>query len=183
MKKSFLFLANGFEEVEALAVVDVLRRGNVEVNTVSITGEREIVGSHGIPVKVDCLLDDICGCDAEYLICPGGMPGSRNLGDCSKLLNWLQMHFDKGGKIAAICAAPALVLSHLKFDRQYDMTCYPGFESYLPNANMKSEGVVVDGNLVTGRGPAYAFKFALTILEGSSSPQVAEKVATSMLLR
>ena len=181
MKKSFLFLANGFEEVEALAVVDVLRRGNVEINTVSITRNREVVGAHGIPVKADCLLDDICGEDADYLICPGGMPGSKNLGDCSKLLNWLQAHVDKGGKIAAICAAPALVLSHLKFSRQYNMTCYPGFESYLPGANIKSDGVVVDGNLITGRGPAYAFKFALAILEGTSS-QVAKEVATGMLL-
>lgn len=182
MKKSFLFLADGFEEVEALATVDVLRRGTIEVKTVSISNRKEVTGAHGIPVVADFLLGEVKGEDAEFLICPGGMPGAKNLGDCVALVQWIQNHFDRGGYVAAICAAPALVLSKIKMDRKYQMTCYPGFEEYLPEAHMQPHGVVVDGNLITGRGPAYAFKFGLAILEQLTSKEVAEDVAAGMLL-
>lgn len=182
MKKSFLFLADGFEEVEALGTVDVLRRGTVEVKTVSISGKREVTGAHGVPVVADLLIDEVKEEDAEFLICPGGMPGSKNLGDCPALVQLIQKHMDKGGYVAAICAAPAMVLSKIKMDRKRQMTCYPGFEEYLPEADMQPHGIVVDGNLVTGRGPAYAFKFGLAILEQLTSKKVAGDVAAGMLL-
>ena len=157
MRKSFLFLADGFEEVEALGVVDVLRRGTIEVKTVSISDKKEVTGAHGVPVMAD-------------------------LGDCTALVQMIQKHFDKGGYVAAICAAPALVLSKIKMNKRYTMTCYPGFEEYLPGAEMQPHGVVVDGNVITGRGPAYAFKFGLAILEQLTSKKVAEEVAAGMLL-
>ena len=182
MKKSFLFLADGFEEVEALGTVDVLRRGTIEVKTVSISDKKEVTGAHGVPVVADFLLSDVKEEDAEFLICPGGMPGAKNLGDSTALVQWIQKHFDKGGYVAAICAAPALVLSKIKMDGERQMTCYPGFEEYLPDAHMQPQGVVVDGNLITGRGPAYAFKFGLAILEQLTSKKVAEVVAAGMLL-
>jgi len=182
MKKSFLFLADGFEEVEALGTLDVLRRGTIEVKTVSISDKREVTGTHGVPVVADLLLSEVKGEDAEFLICPGGMPGAKNLGDCAILVQWIQNHFDRGGFVAAICAAPALVLSKIKMDRKRQMTCYPGFEEYLQGANMQPLGVVVDGNLITGRGPAYAFKFGLAILEQLTSKKVAGDVAAGMLL-
>lgn len=182
MNKSFLFLADGFEEVEALAVVDVLRRGTIDVKTVSISDQREVTGAHGIPVKADLLLKDVEGEEAAFLICPGGMPGAKHLGDCPALIQWIQKHFDKGGYVAAICAAPAMVLSKVKMNKRYQMTCYPGFEEFLPEADMQPHGVVMDGKLITGRGPAYAFKFGLTILEQLTSKKVAEEVAAGMLL-
>ena len=183
MKKSFLFLAEGFEEVEALSVVDVLRRGNVDVETVSISGEREVAGAHGIPVKADRLLSEVKGTEAvEFLICPGGMPGSKHLAECQELVDWLQRHFDKGGNVAAICAAPALVLSRLKMAGGRKMTCYPGFEGYLPDADTRPEGVVEDGNLITGKGPAFAMRFGLAILKRCVSEKAAEEVAAGMLL-
>ena len=110
------------------------------------------------------------------------MPGAKNLGDCTALVQMIQKHFDKGGYVAAICAAPALVLSKIKMNKRYTMTCYPGFEEYLPGAEMQPHGVVVDGNVITGRGPAYAFKFGLAILEQLTSKKVAEEVAAGMLL-
>ena len=182
MKKSFLFLADGFEEVEALGTVDVLRRGTIEVKTVSISDKKEVTGAHGISVVADLLLNDVKEEEAEFLICPGGMPGAKNLGDCSALVQLIQKHYDKGGYVAAICAAPALVLSKIKMNKRHTMTCYPGFEEYLPGAEMQPHGVVVDGNVITGRGPAYAFKFGLAILEQITSKKVAEEVAAGMLL-
>ncbi len=181
MRKSFLFLADGFEEVEALGVVDVLRRGTIEVKTVSISDKKEVTGAHGVPVVADLLLSEVEE-DAEFLICPGGMPGAKNLGDCTALVQLLQKHVDKGGYVAAICAAPALVLSKIKMNTKHKMTCYPGFETYLPEADMQPHGVVVDGNVITGKGPAYAFKFGLAILEQLTSKKVADDVAAGMLL-
>lgn len=182
MKKSFLFLAEGFEEVEALSVVDVLRRGNQEIETVSVSDRREVVGAHGIPVKADCLLKDVEGSEADFLIFPGGLPGAQNLADCRELIEWLRRHFEQGGNVAAICAAPALVLSQLKTGRKYGMTCYPGFESHLPDADMREDGVVEDGNLITGKGPAFAVAFGLAILAKCASRSVADEVAAGMLL-
>lgn len=182
MKKSYLFLADGFEEVEALGTLDVLRRGTIEVKTVSISGKKEVTGAHGVPVVADLFIDDVKEEEAEFLICPGGMPGAKNLGECPALIRLIQEHVDKGGYVAAICAAPALVMSKIKLNRKYQMTCYPGFEEYLPDAHMQPHGVVIDGNMITGRGPAYSFKFGLAILEQLTSKKVAEEVAAGMLL-
>ena len=102
MKKSFLFLADGFEEVEALGTVDVLRRGTIEVKTVSISDKKEVTGAHGISVVADLLLNDVKEEEAEFLICPGGMPGAKNLGDCSALVQLIQEYYDKGGSILLI---------------------------------------------------------------------------------
>lgn len=182
MRKSFLFLADGFEEVEALGVVDVLRRGTIEVKTVSISDKKEVTGAHGVPVMADLLLSDVKEEEAEFLICPGGMPGAKNLGDCTALVQMIQKHFDKGGYVAAICAAPALVLSQLKAGRKLRMTCYPGFEKYLSEAEVLTDGVVTDGKVITGKGPGFAIPFGLTVLEQMRSAEVAKEVAAGMLL-
>ena len=182
MRKSFLFLADGFEEVEALGVVDVLRRGTIEVKTVSISDKKEVTGAHGVPVVADLLLSDVKEEEAEFLICPGGMPGAKNLGDCTALVQMIQKHFDKGGYVAAICAAPALVLSQLKAGRKLRMTCYPGFEKYLSEAEVLTDGVVTDGKVITGKGPGFAIPFGLTVLEQMRSAEVAKEVAAGMLL-
>lgn len=182
MKKTYLFLAEGFEEMEAIAVVDVLRRGGVEVLTVSIYDDYEIVGAHDISVMTDILLEDV-GEHGECLIFPGGMPGAENLGNCKPLIEILQRYFDEGKHIAAICAAPALVLSKLKADRKLRLTCYPGFEKYVPEEmEVATDGVVVDGKVITGKGPGFAVQFGLTVLEQLTSPEVAREVAAGMLL-
>lgn len=183
MKKSYLFLAEGFEETEALAVVDVLRRGGVEVETVSISGQYEATGAHEVPVGTDLLLEEVEAEEAECLIFPGGMPGAQNLGNCSRLIDLLQQHYDKGRLVAAICAAPALVLGQLNAGRTLRLTCYPGFEKYLPAGfDVVPEGIVVDGNVVTGKGPGFAIQFGLKVLEQLRSAEIAREVAQGMLL-
>lgn len=181
MGRSYLFLAEGFEELEALAVIDVLRRGDVEVFTVAVARDHEVTGAHGVIVSADLLLADVPEV-AECLIFPGGMPGAQNLGNCKELMEMLQKHYDKGGYVAAICAAPALVLSKLKTKKRLKLTTYPGFEKYLPEAEIVGEGVVVDGRVITGKGPGFAVKFGLTVLEQLRSADKAKEVAAGMLL-
>lgn len=181
MKKTFLFLANGFEEIEALATVDVLRRGGIELVSVSIHPQREVTGAHGVSVLADMVLADIKEEDAECLIFPGGMPGAKNLGEEARLIAWMQKHYDQGKWLAAICAAPALVFSQLKASKKYKMTCYPGFESYLENALVQTDGVVVDEKIITAKGPAFAVDFGLTVLEHLTSGELAAEVAAGML--
>ena len=182
MKKTFLFLAEGFEELEAIAVADVFLRGGVKLQTVSLAGGLQVKGAHGIEVTADMMFHQLEEEEAECLIFPGGMPGAQNIAAHKEVIALLQRHYDKGRIVAAICAAPALVLSKIKMNKRYTMTCYPGFEEYLPGAEMQPHGVVVDGNVITGRGPAYAFKFGLAILEQLTSKKVAEEVAAGMLL-
>ena len=182
MKESFIFLADGFEEIEALTVIDVLRRAEMPVKTVSISSSEYVTGAHGVTVKADTIFDKQLLCDPEWLILPGGMPGATNLYEHEQLREILVRHNDEKKKIAAICAAPAVVLGQLGILKGKRATCYPGFEEYLPGAEMQPHGVVVDGNVITGRGPAYAFKFGLAILEQLTSKKVAEEVAAGMLL-
>lgn len=182
MKKSFLFLAEGFEETEAIATADVLRRGGVEVQTVSVMEEQNVKGAHGVTVKADCMLRQMLEEKAEFLIFPGGMPGAQNLAESGPLMDYLSKHFNQDGKIAAICAAPALVLGKLPLEKNIRMTCYPGFEKYLPGINVLTEGVVTDGNIITGRGPAYSFLFGLAILKHLYGQEKAGEVAAGMLL-
>ena len=113
---------------------------------------------------------------------PRGMPGAQHLSECEKLMTILQHHYDQERTVAAICAAPALVLSHLKTNRKLRVTCYPGFEKYLPDFEVVADGVVVDGKMITGKGPGFAILFGLAILEQLRSAQVAGEVAAGMLL-
>ncbi len=182
MSKTYLFLAEGFEDIEALAVVDVLRRGGVEVRTVSVMEGLEVRSAHGVTVWADVMLGEVKGEEAECLVFPGGMPGAANLAACAPLMEWMQRHYEAGGMVAAICAAPALVLGRLKAGRRLRMTCYPGFEEHLPEAEVTAEGVVVDGNVITGKGPGFAIPFGLEVLERLRSAEMAREVAAGMLL-
>lgn len=182
MKKTYIFLADGFEEIEAIAVADVLRRGNVDTDIVSISTRREVKGAHGVTVVADILLPQLVENDAECLIFPGGMPGAKNLSECADLIGLLQRHFDKGKYVAAICAAPGLVLSKLNAGRKLQLTTYPGFESSLSHHRVLPDGVVVDGKVITAKGPAFAVKFGLTVLKHIVSEEVSEEVAAGMLL-
>ncbi len=182
MKTSFLFLAEGFEEIEALATIDVLRRAGIPVKTVSITESLQVKGAHGITVSADVLYDNTLFDHPEWLILPGGMPGAEYLYDFAPLNGLLERHAKSGGRIAAICAAPAVVLGQLGLLKGVKATCYPGFEDKLSDAVYTPEPVVEDGNFITSSGPGNAVKFALHIVASTLGEQEAIKVANGMLI-
>lgn len=181
MKRSFLFLAEGFEEIEALTVVDVMRRAGMDLKTVSITDDYKVLGAHGIPVLADMLMSEADLSDAEWLITPGGMPGSTHLSNCETLNRALKTHYSKGGKVAAICAAPAVVLYPLGILDGKEATCYPGFEKECCKAIMRDTPVVALDNIITANGPATALRFALAIVANSMGDGVAQEVGSGML--
>ena len=181
MKKAFLFLAPGFEEIEALATVDILRRGGVDVKMISITDSCTVKGAHGIEVVADALYGDAEYSDAAALILPGGMPGATNLNDFDPLREQLLEQYRAGRIVAAICAAP-LVLGGLGLLKGRRATCYPGFEERLIGAEATGEATETDGPVITGRGPGLASNCGLAILSAIKSEAVADEVAGGMLL-
>lgn len=183
MNRNYLFLAQGFEEIEALTVVDVLRRAGMDIKTVSVSSSGHVSGAHGIEVTADLLFDDSDYTDAEFLILPGGMPGSTNLYECEKLQQLLTSHASRGGKIAAICAAPAVVLAPLGLLKDKEATCYPGFDKdcRAAGAIMRDAPVIALDKLITGNGPSAALRFALAIVANSMGESQAQQVGSAML--
>lgn len=179
MIKVLELLAEGFEEIEALMPVDVLRRGGVDVSTVSITSERAVKGAHGVTVEADMTFDEADFDGADMVLLPGGMPGAANLDVHSGVRNVLIDYANKGKRIGAICAAP-MVLGRLGLLKGRNATCYPGFEKYLEGATTNSELFVIDGNIITGKGPAAAFDYSLAILSLLCGDQTAEQVGDGM---
>lgn len=170
----YVFLATGFEDIEAIAPVDIMRRAGLKVQTVSITGEKIVQSAHGVGITADLLLPEVDFPKAEMLVLPGGLPGSTNLDACQPLTQAIKQHFEEGGAIAAICAAP-LVFGHLGLLEGRRATCYPGVERELKGATYTAAIVEQDGNIITGKGPAAAFEFGYTIVdfflgEGASMP-------------
>lgn len=184
MKKTYLFLADGFEEIEALATVDLLRRAGVKVAMVSINKTVAVKGAHDIEVAADMVMGQEDMSDAEMLVLPGGMPGATNLAADAQVCELLTSQHEHGGKIAAICAAPAVVLAPLGILDGYDATCYPGFEEGLNagGAYVKHQRVVVDRNIITANGPSSAIPFALSIIEAIKGQDAADNVAAGILL-
>lgn len=179
---SYLFLAPGFEEIEALATVDVLRRAGMELSTVAVTdGSLSVTGAHGVSVQADILADDADFADAEWLICPGGMPGATNLAESKTVTTALTAHFNRGGKIAAICASPAIVLEPLGILNGRAATCYPGMEGLIKSTTTQETPVVVHPTLITGNGPASTLRFALAIVRNTLGDAIAQEVGTAML--
>ena len=164
METIYVFFAEGFEEVEALTPVDVLRRGELNVKTVSVNGEKQVTGAHGVSVICDTLFENESFSDAAMLVLPGGMPGALNLSEHEGLRK-LILTFDAEKKpLAAICAAP-MVYGKLGLLKGRKATCYPGFEKYLDGAEYTAKLVEQDGHFITGKGPGAAMCFAFTILE------------------
>jgi len=164
MKTIFVFLAEGFEEIEALTPVDVLRRAGLSVQTVSVMDEQVVAGAHGVPVLADKMFAEINPEDAEMILLPGGLPGATNL-DAHEGLSQLILDFAEADKpLAAICAAP-LVLGNRGLLQGKKATCYPGFETYLQGAEYTAALVEKDGNIITGKGPGAAMEFAFAIVE------------------
>lgn len=164
MGKIYGFMADGSEETELLAVVDVLQRGGQDVRLVSVTGSKHVVSAHNIKLETDYEFSEIDCSDADVLFLPGGMPGTRNLaaheGLCAALLKADQ----EGKRIAAICAAPS-VLGGLGILNGRTATCYPGFEKELAGAEYTRQGVVTDGNVTTARGLGYALDLGIELLK------------------
>ena len=177
----YLFLATGFEEIEALATLDILRRFGLNVKTVSVTGTRLIHGAHGIPIMADTLFRRTDIDEAECLILPGGMPGTKNLCASEALRRALVAHYNSGKLIAAICAAPML-LGQLELIKGKNVTCYPGFEESLGGANPTGKLVVEDGNIITGKGPGAAFEFGLAIAAHFVDEEALKEMRSGMIL-
>lgn len=170
----YVFFAEGFEDIEALTPVDILRRAGEEVQTVSITEDRVVVSSHGVGVVADLTLSQVDFASAQLLVLPGGLPGSTNLDACKPLTSALLAHYQSGRPLAAICAAP-LVLGHLGILSGKRATCYPGVEGELHGATYTAAVVERDGLIVTGKGPGAAMEFGYVLVdllqgEGASAP-------------
>ena len=182
MKTTFIFLADGFEEVEAMTSIDVMRRAGMPVVTVSINGEMAVTGAHGVTVMADALFEDLDFSDTEWLVLPGGMPGATNLASHEALCNLLQSQNNEGGHIGAICASPSVVLAPLGILDGRQAVCYPGMEAPVPAVQWGDQPVAVCGNVVTGNGPAAAAAFALAMVSESLGSDAADQVAAGMLL-
>lgn len=180
MAEVCVFLADGFEEIEGLTVVDLLRRAGISVDMVGIQGSREITGSHGIRVQADTVLEELDTEDTRLLVLPGGMPGTRNLGACASLAELLKKWNGQGRRIAAICAAPS-VLGELGILEGRRAVCYPGFEDKLRGAQVSQERVVTDGAVTTSRGMGTAISFGLELISLLRDKETGEKIRESIL--
>ncbi|WP_353095945.1 DJ-1 family glyoxalase III [Tissierella praeacuta] len=183
MKKAILFLAEGFEEVEALTVVDYLRRMDVDVHIVSITKEYKVKGAHNIVVLADKTIDDIKDIESyDAVIIPGGLPGATNLRDNNKVIDIVKKINNDGKLAAAICAGP-IVLEKAGIIKEKKVTSYPGFEGDLKDGVYIEQDVVRDGNIITARGPALAVNFAIEIVKYLLGEKEAEELKKDILYK
>jgi len=178
----YLHLAKGFEEIEAVTVVDILRRGGVPIKTVSLEPQLEVTGSHSITIKADLLFEEADYESCEMMVFPGGMPGTTNLLNHRELMETMVRHAVSGKPVAAICAAPMLFgqAGLLKGKRA---TIYPGMEDELIGAMVSSEHVVIDGNIITSKGPGTAMDFALALVGFVKGQETQEKLKGGLILK
>ena len=191
MKGVSIFLADGFEDVEALATNDVLRRGGVDMSLVAISDDPFVVSSHGVTIGVECSIHDIDledhrGTTAkDVMIFPGGMPGTKKLAACKPLIKAMKAHYAAGGTLAAICAAPGLVLGQLGEELEgVEFTCFDGFEE-IPSAfgaKFTPRPAVSSGRIITGRSAGHAVAFGLEVLARVKGDETAAKVEYAMNL-
>ena len=182
MKKVFIHFANGFEEIEAITPVDVLRRAGCDVVTVSVTGKKDVHGAHGVTFMADKLFEEMNYEQAHMIVLPGGQPGSDNLNKHEGLKKQIRIFHEQGKMVAAICAAP-LVLGSTGILKGRKATCYPGVESQLTGATCTGNAVEVDGNIITGKGPGVALKFSLRLAEELTGKEKADAVKQAMIVK
>lgn len=180
MKKAYLFFATGFEEVEALTVVDILRRGGVDCKTVSIMGDFDVTSSHNITVRADLIFEHEDLSDADMLIMPGGIPGTPNLKAHSGLEALIRKYVEDGKYLAAVCAAPT-IYGEMGLLEGKNATCYPGMEDGLVGANKKTDKVVVDGQFITSRGMGTCVDFGLKLLELLTDEENAQEIGKKIV--
>lgn len=164
MSKIAVFLAVGFEEIEAVSTIDVLRRGGMDVDMISVSGNLDVVGGHEISVKCERLFYNVDYSEYDVLVLPGGMPGTDNLNKHEGLLALILEFIKEDKKVAAICAAP-LILGGLGLLEGKNAICYPGVEDQLIGANISDKTVVEDGQIITAKGAGVAMDFGLEILK------------------
>jgi 4-methyl-5(b-hydroxyethyl)-thiazole monophosphate biosynthesis len=181
-KSAYLLLAEGFEEVEALTPVDVLRRAGIRVTTVSMTSRRQIKGAHGIIVTADAMLEDVKEDTADLLILPGGMPGTTNLNAHPHTKDLLLKYSEARKFIGAICAAP-MILGQMGLLNGKKATCYPGFEAHLQGAQITNRATEVDGNIITGNGIGSAMVFSLALVTELTNDETARELAKKMMVK
>lgn len=177
----YIFLADGFEEVEAVVPHDILKRGGVEVATVGVTGD-VVTSAYGLKVKPDTTIENINVDNLEGIVLPGGMPGTTNLKNNQKLLDIIKYSFEKGLLIGAICAAPS-ILGDMGILEGKTACCYPGFEKYLKGANVSGESVARDENIITSKGPGTAMDFGFALLSYIKGQDVSDKAKSGMIYK
>lgn len=179
--KVYVFLASGFEEIEAVAIIDVLRRAQIETSVVSITGDKRVVGAHAIALEADVLFESTDFKDGNMLVLPGGMPGTRNLEAFTPLTKVINEYYKSGKFVTAICAAP-LILGKMRLLRNEEAVCYPGFEDDLEDAILSKQRVVRSGKMITGKGPGTAIEFALKLVETLVDEATAISLSKAMIV-
>ena len=180
MSKVNVYLADGFEEVEGLTVLDLLRRAGIETDMVSIMGRKEITGARKIPVLADKLFEEQD--DPDVIVLPGGMPGTLHLKAHEGLADLIRKADKEGKLLAAICAAPT-IYGEMGLLEGKNATCYPGMEDKLLGANWQEQPVVFDGNFVTSRGVGTAIAFALTLVTILKDEETAKSLANSIVYK
>ncbi|BBO69492.1 4-methyl-5(B-hydroxyethyl)-thiazole monophosphate biosynthesis protein [Desulfosarcina alkanivorans] len=183
MEKTVLVpVADGTEELEAVAIIDVLRRAGAAVTVASVSGNRQITASRGTVIVADTLIEDCETIDFDLVVLPGGIPGAEHLRDCTGLIRILRQQRERGGLYAAICASPAVVLEHHGLLAGRQATCHPGFAEQLADPSRVQESVVTDGTCVTSRGAGTAVAFALVMVEQLFGKTTRDEVAASLAI-
>ena len=180
MAKAYAMIANGTEEAECLGVVDILRRSGIETVLVSVEAGKDVVSSHNVRIQADATVAETDFSDGDVIFLPGGMPGSEHLSACEPLIAALRQSIADGRRIAAICAAPAVVLGRHGLLAGKRATCYPGFEGDLKDAEYVLEGVVTDGIFTTGKGLGVVLDLGLEIVRLLISEEAAEKTKNAI---
>lgn len=180
MSKVCIFLADGFEEVEGLTVVDIVRRAEIEIDMISITDNIEVVTSHNIKLFADKTFAEANFDEYDMIVMPGGIPGTPNLQAHEGVINQIKSFYENGKYLAAICAAPS-ILGNLKMLENKEATCYPGYETKLIGAVIKDVGVAASDKIITGRALGSAIDFALKIVETLDSVETANKVKNAIV--
>jgi len=179
-KTALVPIADGTEEMEAVILIDVLRRADTEV-TVASAGELQVTASRGVKIVADALIRDCAGKSYDLIALPGGLPGAEHLRDCETLVELLKQQRQAGRLYGAICASPAVALAHHGLLDDKKATCYPGLQDKLPDASESEKRVVADGNCVTSQGPGTALDFALVLVERLHGSDKAQAIAQQTL--
>lgn len=182
MAKIGVFLATGFEECEALLVVDIARRAGLDLKTVSVTGEKEVTSSHNVTIIADLLLGEVDFKEMDMIVLPGGMPGTKNLEACEPLMEQVEACYKDGKCISAICAAPS-IFGHKGFLKGRNAVSYPEFESHLEGAEVSRNSVEVSEHVTTSRGLGTAIDFGLAIVERYKGKAEADRIAKAIVYR
>lgn len=181
MMNAVILLANGFEEIEAITPIDILRRAGVKVQLLAIGEERIVKGAHDISIAADARLKDVLDDAVDVVITPGGMPGADHLKNSMLVCDYIQRQFNEKAIIASICASP-IVLQQAGVIKGKPFTCYPGFEGQVSDGQFQDQRVIVEDQLITAKGPGVSFEFALAILNKLGLNQQAADIKAAMFI-